>query len=76
MMHKILVRSVLLYTHETRPLSRSDERPLSIFERRILRYICGPVGENGSWRKRYNLQLCKLFDEPDVIRFIKVKRLG
>jgi hypothetical protein len=39
------------------------------------RYIFGPVEENGTWRKRNNLELYKLFNEPDIIRFIKVKRL-
>jgi hypothetical protein len=53
-------------------LSRSDERLLHISETRILRYIFGPVEENGTWRKRYNLEL---FNEPDIMRFIKVKRL-
>jgi hypothetical protein len=40
-----------------------------------LRYIFGPVEDNGAWRKRYNLELYKLFDEPDIIKFIKVKGL-
>jgi hypothetical protein len=40
-----------------------------------LRYISGPVEENGTWKKRYNLEVYKLFNEPDIIRFIKVKRL-
>jgi hypothetical protein len=48
---------------------------LSIFERRILRYIFGPVEENGTWRRRYNYELYKLFNEPDVIGYIKAKRL-
>jgi hypothetical protein len=74
-MYKVLVKPVLSYASETWPLSRSDERMLSIFERRILRYIFGPVEENGAWRKRYNLKLYKLFNEPDIIGFIKVKRL-
>jgi hypothetical protein len=37
MMYKVLVRPVLSYASETWPLSRLDERMLSIFERRILR---------------------------------------
>jgi hypothetical protein len=63
---------VLSYASETWPLSRSDERLLTIFERRIL----GPVEENGIWRKRYNHELYKLFNEPDIIGFIKVKGLN
>jgi hypothetical protein len=74
-MYKVLVRPVLPYASETWSLSRSDERLLSIFERRILRYIFGPMDENGTQRKRYNLELYKLFNGPDILRFIKVKRL-
>jgi hypothetical protein len=46
-----------------------------VLERRILRYIFGLVEENGIWRKRYNHELYKLFNEPDIIGFIKVKML-
>jgi hypothetical protein len=52
-----------------------DERLLSIFERRILRYNFVPVEENGTWRRRYNHELYKLFNEPDITGYIKVKRL-
>jgi hypothetical protein len=51
-----------------------DERLLSIFERRILRYIFGPVKEIGAWR-RYNYELYKLFNESDIIGYMKAKRL-
>jgi hypothetical protein len=52
-------------------------RLLSIFERRSLRYIFGPVEENGTWRRRYNHELYKLFNKPDITGYtsIKVKRL-
>jgi hypothetical protein len=46
MMYKVLVRPVLSYASESWPLSRLDERLLSISERGILRYIFGPVEEN------------------------------
>jgi hypothetical protein len=72
MRYTVLIRSVLSYASETWPLSRSDERLLSIFDRRILRYVFGPEEENGIWRKRYNHELYKLFNEPDIIGFIKV----
>jgi hypothetical protein len=35
----------------------------------------GPVDENGICRKRFNLELFKVFNEPDIIKSIKVKRL-
>jgi hypothetical protein len=75
MMYKVLAKPVLSYATETWPLSRMDERLLSTFERRILRYIFGPVEENGTWRRRYSHDLYKLFNELDIIRYIKVKRL-
>jgi hypothetical protein len=74
MMYKVLVRLVISYASETWPLSRLDER-LSIFERRILRYIFGSVQENETWRRGYNYKLYKLFNEPDIIGYIKVNRL-
>jgi hypothetical protein len=45
-MYKVLVRPVLSYASETWPLSTLDEIVLSMFERRILGYIFGPVEEN------------------------------
>jgi hypothetical protein len=74
-MYKVLVRPVLSYASETWPLSRLDERLLSIFERRILRHIFGAVEENATWRRRHNHELYKLFNETDIIGYIKVKRL-
>jgi hypothetical protein len=65
MMYKVLVRPVLSYASESWPLSRLDERLLSISERRILRYIFGPVEDDGTWRRRYNHELYKLFNGPD-----------
>jgi hypothetical protein len=33
------------------------------------------VEENGTWRRRYNHELYKLFNEPDITGYIKAKRL-
>jgi hypothetical protein len=66
---------VLSYVSETWPLRRLDERLLSIFERRNLRYIFGLVEENGIWKRSYNHELYKLFNEPDITGYVKVKRL-
>jgi hypothetical protein len=66
---------MLSYVSEMWPLSRLDERLLSIFERRTLRYIFGPVEETGTCRRRYNHELYELFNEPDITGYIKVTRL-
>jgi hypothetical protein len=72
------VRPVLTYEYpsETWTLSKTDEWLLSSFERRTLRCIFGAVQENGGWRKRYNHELYELFNEPDIAKYIKIKRLG
>jgi hypothetical protein len=63
-MYEVLTRPVLTRVSETWTLT--DERLLSVFERRILRCIFGAVQENGVWRKRYNHELYELFNEPDI----------
>jgi hypothetical protein len=32
--------------------------------------------ENGVWRIRYNHELYKFFSEPDIVKHIKINRLG
>jgi hypothetical protein len=34
------------------------------------------VQENGEWRERYNHELYELFNEPVIIKLIKINRLG
>jgi hypothetical protein len=31
--------------------------------------------ENGTWRKRHNYELYETFNEPNIVTYIKVKRL-
>jgi hypothetical protein len=72
----LTMRPVLTYASQTWTLSKTDERLLSVFERGILRCIFGAVQENRVWRKRYNHELYKLFNEPDIVKYIKINRLG
>jgi hypothetical protein len=69
------VRPVLTYAFETWTLSKADERLLSVFKR-ILRCIFGAVQENGMRRNRYIHELYELFNEPDIVKYIKINRLG
>ena len=32
--------------------------------------------ENGTWRKRYNCELYEIFNEPNIVNYIKDKRLA
>jgi len=49
---------------------------LNTFERKILRRIYGPTQEGGRWRPRWNIELYSLYDEPNIVEDIKIKRLG
>jgi hypothetical protein len=51
--HKTLIRPVLLYGSETWVLTKREENQLLVFERKVLRTICGPKIENGVYRRRY-----------------------
>jgi hypothetical protein len=70
------VRPVLTYAAETWVLSKADERSLGLFERKVLRCIFGAMQDKYTWRKIYIHELYKLFNEPDITKYIKIKRLG
>jgi hypothetical protein len=70
-----LIHPVLLYGSETWVLTKREENQLLIFERKVLRTICGPKIENGVYRRRYNYELEKEFDSPNVLTVTKTSRL-
>ena len=67
-MYKVLIRPVLTYASETWTLSKTNERRLSLFERKVLRCIFGA--------KKYNYELYEIFNEPNIVNYIKFKRLA
>jgi hypothetical protein len=75
LLYKTLIRPVLTYGAETWVLTKQDEHLLSIFERKILRRIYGPVMDRGRWRIRTNQELYHLCGENDVVKFCKLSRL-
>jgi hypothetical protein len=48
---------------------------LLVFERKVLRTICGPKIENGFYRRRYNHKLDKEFDSPNALNVTKTSKL-
>jgi hypothetical protein len=71
-----LIWPILSYGCETWTTTQSSEKRLAIFERKILRRILGPVYEDDlGWRLRHNKELYELLDGPDIVKFIKFKRL-
>jgi hypothetical protein len=65
---------VLLYGSETWVLTKREENQLLVFERKVLRTICGPKLGNGVYRRRYNFELQREFDSPYVINILKMTR--
>jgi hypothetical protein len=52
------------------------ERRLSIFIRKILRRLYGPICEGKKWRMSYTGELEELYHEPNIVKVIKSSRLG
>jgi hypothetical protein len=74
MLYETLICTVLTYGSEIWMLSKRSENVLSIFERNILRRICGPVKDNGQWKIR-DKELYELYGKPDLVTCIELKRL-
>jgi hypothetical protein len=76
-LYKVVVRPVTTYASEiwTLTKAKAEERALGLFERKILRSIFGAVQDKGQWRRRYNFELYKLYDKPDLVKYIKLNRL-
>jgi hypothetical protein len=49
---------------------------LNTFERKILRRIYDPTQEAGRWRPRWNNEFYSLYNEPNIVEDIKIRRLG
>jgi hypothetical protein len=69
------IRPVVTYSSETWTLTAKDENNLCIFERQILKKIFGPVNIDNIWRIRNNMEIEKLIEGADTVRFIKVQRI-
>jgi hypothetical protein len=73
--HKTLIRPVLLYGSETWVLTKRGVNQLLVFERKVLRTICGPKIENGVYRRRYNHELDIELNSPNARYVTKISRL-
>jgi hypothetical protein len=72
--YKAIMRTVLLCGSETWTLTKTDEEKIRTFENKVLRKIYGPVYD-GYWCRRCNTELHKLFQEPDIVKIIKISWL-
>jgi hypothetical protein len=70
-----MIRRAVTYSSETWTLTAKDENKLRIFEIQILRKIFGPVNIDSVWSIRNNMEIDKLIEGADIVRFIKVQRI-
>jgi hypothetical protein len=75
-MYKVLIRPVLTHASETWTLSKTKERRLDLFERKVLRCIFRAKQENGTRQKRCNHELYEIFNDSNMVNYVKAKRLA
>jgi len=68
-----MIRPVVTYWSET--WTARDENNLHIFERQILRKICGLINIDNIWRIQNNMEIDKLIEGADIERFSKAQRI-
>ena len=75
-LYKTLIKPILCCGSLTWALTQTAEHMLNTFERKILRRIYGRTQEGGRWRPRWNSELYSLYNEPNIVEDIKIRRLG
>jgi len=71
-LYKILVRPAALYAGVTWATTKSNERKLKVFEKKILRKIFGPKRNNErEYKIKNNEELKDLYDETNVAGTLK-----
>jgi hypothetical protein len=56
-------------------LTKKDELQLTVFERKVIRKIFGPIRDTDQWRRRCNEGLYQLHAEPEIVKWIRSERL-
>jgi hypothetical protein len=68
---------VVTYAFETWVLEENTKLKLMVFERKILRRICGTNKvRDGTWRIKSNKELNRLIGNKYIINYIKAQRLA
>jgi hypothetical protein len=76
--YKIIILLVVLCGCETLSLALREKHRLKAFENRLLRRIFGSKRQEiiGDWRKLHNDKLHNLHSSLNIIRMIKLRRMG
>jgi len=71
-LYNMLICPVVTYASETWVLKENMINKLMIFERRIVRKICGPTRtDDGYWRIKTNQEINEILKGQNIIGFIK-----
>jgi hypothetical protein len=75
--YKHIILVVVLYGCETWSITLREEHRLRVFEKKVLRRIFAPKGDEvtGEWRKFHSEELNNLYSPPNIIRQIKSRRM-
>ena len=66
-------KTCINYSSENWNSNKNEEKRLEVFERRVVRSICGPVFQDGEWRKQYNKNLCENLQQQNITNIMKSK---
>ena len=75
-LHKTLIRPVVLCGAEAWTLTKKEEKVLLIFERKIFRRICGPIYENRERKSQTNRELEEMSKRENTVKWIKGQRIS
>ena len=64
---KTLIRPVAIYRAESWTLNKDISKWLAIFERKVLRGMCGTIQVSENWKKFYNKELMQVFGDLDIL---------
>jgi hypothetical protein len=72
-----VIRPVVVYGCETWVLKENIIQKLSVFERKILRKVFGPIKKKDvSWKIKTNIELDKLIQHRNITNYVKARRLS
>jgi len=76
-MHLTFLRPIALYGAETWPLKKTEEQRMAVFEKEVLRNIFWAYfnAQTNECRKLHNDELQSLFQRPNVLKEIDIRRL-
>jgi hypothetical protein len=73
--YKTMVKPAVKSGSETWAMTEIDMKRLDTWERKLLRWIYGPMVKQGIWRIRTNEEMRELYKDLDIVADIKKKRL-